>query len=73
MDPEVELNEKIVTGIWKWGWRLRQFYDRHQRKIDEREKDAARKERIEKMIGSYDDFVITQVILVFGIYGIYLF
>lgn len=62
LDPEVVLNEKIIAGIWRYGWRIRQFYDKYEKDQIDKEREERRKNRLANLIGSFDEYVVTQVI-----------
>ena len=58
LDPECELDRKIVEGLWKYSTRLKQWYTKYERK----QAESADLESIEQLKGAYDSYVKSQVI-----------
>ena len=65
LDPEVVLNEKIIEAIWRYGWRIRQYYDKYEKDQQDKKRDELREKRIAHLIGSFDEYVVTQVFIIF--------
>ena len=56
LNPEQELDEKIVNGVWKYAYRLKNLYGK-----DEKELAIEKREKRMAFLGSFDDYILTQV------------
>ena len=57
LNHDQELDEKIVNGIWRYADRLKKYYDK-----DVKDYAASERQKRIALLGSFDDYVMTQVI-----------
>ena len=57
LNPDCELDHNIVSALWKFSHRLKPIYGKYERN----ELERADHERIRQIIGSYDEYIKSQV------------